>query len=95
MSEEPAVALIGPGAIGTTIAAALHEVGRTPVVCGRTSHAQLLLRFDGGEITLPGPVLTDPAAIARPFSLVFVAVKATQNPAISAWLTALCDEKTG
>lgn len=94
MSEEPAVALIGPGAIGTTIAAALHEVGRTPVVCGRTSHAQLLLRFDGGEITLPGPVLTDPAAIARPFSLVFVAVKATQNPAISAWLTALCDEKT-
>ena len=38
--------------------------------------------------------LTDPAAIARPFSLVFVAVKATQNPAISAWLTALCDEKT-
>ncbi|WP_404692047.1 oxidoreductase [Raoultella ornithinolytica] len=94
MSEEPAVALIGPGAIGTTIAAALHEVGRTPVVCGRTSHAQLLLRFDGGEITLPGPVLTDPAAIARPFSLVFVAVKATQNSAISAWLTALCDEKT-
>jgi glycerol-3-phosphate dehydrogenase len=33
--EEPAVALIGPGAIGTTIAAALHEVGRTPLVCGR------------------------------------------------------------
>ncbi len=25
--EEPTVALIGPGAIGTTIAAALHEVG--------------------------------------------------------------------
>ncbi len=94
MSEEPTVALIGPGAIGTTIAAALHEVGRTPVVCGRTSHAQLLLRFDGGEITLPGPVLTDPAAIVRPFSLVFVAVKSTQNPTISAWLSALCDEKT-
>lgn len=67
MSEEPTVALIGPGAIGTTIAAALHEVGRTPVVCGRTSHAQLLLRFDGGEITLPGPVLTDPAAIFAGF----------------------------
>ncbi len=95
MSEEPTVALIGPGAIGTTIAAALHEVGRTPVVCGRTSHAQLLLRFDGGEITFPGPVLTDPAAIVRPFSLVFVAVKATQNPTISAWLSALCDEKNG
>lgn len=67
MSEEPAVALIGPGAIGTTIAAALHEVGCTPVVCGRTSHAQLLLRFDGGEITLPGPVLTDPRPLRGHF----------------------------
>jgi ketopantoate reductase len=36
--EEPTVALIGPGAIGTTIAAALHEVGRTPLVCGRRAH---------------------------------------------------------
>jgi 2-dehydropantoate 2-reductase len=42
-----------------------------------------LLKFDGGEITVPGPVLTDPAAIVRPFSLVFVAVKATQNPDIA------------
>ncbi|WP_434641569.1 oxidoreductase [Klebsiella sp. I138] len=94
ISREPAVALIGPGAIGTTIAAALHEVGRTPVVCGRTSHHQLRLRFDGGQITVPGPVLTDPAAVARPFDLVFVAVKATQNHAISPWLSALCDAHT-
>ena len=48
--EEPTVALIGPGAIGTTIAAALHEVGRTPLVCGRRAHPQLSLRFDGGNI---------------------------------------------
>lgn len=94
MSKEPAVALIGPGAIGTTIAAALHEVGRTPTVCGRTAHPQLSLRFDGGQITVPGPVLTDPATVARPFDLVFVAVKATQIDDISAWLTALCDKNT-
>ncbi|MEB7597623.1 oxidoreductase [Raoultella terrigena] len=94
MSKEPAVALIGPGAIGTTIAAALHEVGRTPTVCGRTAHPQLSLRFDGGQITVPGPVLTDPAAVTRPFDLVFVAVKATQIDGISAWLTALCDKNT-
>ena len=30
------VAVLGPGAIGTTVAAALHEVGRTPLLCGRT-----------------------------------------------------------
>ena len=52
--EEPTIALIGPGAIGTTIAAALHEVGRTPLVCGRRAHPQLSLRFDGGKIVVPG-----------------------------------------
>jgi hypothetical protein len=44
--EEPRIALIGPGAIGTTIAAVLHEVGRTPLVCGRRAHPQLSLRFE-------------------------------------------------
>lgn len=31
---------LGPGAIGTTIAAVLHDVNRTPVLCGRTAHPQ-------------------------------------------------------
>ncbi|QGN38149.1 oxidoreductase [Klebsiella oxytoca] len=92
--EEPTIALIGPGAIGTTIAAALHEVGRTPLVCGRSAHRQLLLRFDGGSIVVPGPVVTDPGTVARPFDLVFVAVKATQIAAIAPWLKALCHDKT-
>lgn len=93
-SEHCTIALVGPGAIGTTIAAALHEVGRTPVMCGRTAHQQLALRFDGGSITVPGPVLTDPAAISRPFDLVFVAVKTTQLADAAPWLNALCDEHT-
>ena len=28
--DHPTIAVVGPGAIGTTIAAALHEAGRTP-----------------------------------------------------------------
>lgn len=92
--EEPTVALIGPGAIGTTIAAALHEVGRTPLVCGRRAHPQLSLRFDGGNIVVPGPVLTEPASVAAPYDLVFVAVKATQIAAIAPWLQALCHDRT-
>ncbi|KLW18505.1 hypothetical protein SK47_01013 [Enterobacter sp. BWH52] len=32
MSENPVIALIGPGAIGTTIAAVLHDAGRTPLL---------------------------------------------------------------
>jgi 2-dehydropantoate 2-reductase len=94
MSEHPSVALIGPGAIGTTIAAALHEVGRTPLLCGRTPHPQLVLRHDDGEIIVPGPVITDPARVSRPVALVFVAVKTTQVADSAGWLAALCDENT-
>lgn len=90
----PTIALIGPGAIGSTIAAALHEAGRSPTICGRTAHPRLEVRFEGGSIVVPGPVLTDPAVIKNTVDLVFVAVKATQIEEIAPWLAALCDEKT-
>ncbi len=90
----PTIALIGPGAIGTTIAAALHEVGRTPLLCGRTAHPQLILRHDEGEVVVPGPVLSKPPTRPRPFDLVFVAVKTTQVVESAGWLAALCDENT-
>lgn len=94
MSDKPTVALLGPGAIGTTIAALLHDVGQTPVLCGRTAHPQLILRHDEEAIVVPGPVLNEPAAIDRPFSLVFVAVKTTQVADCAGWLAALCDKNT-
>ncbi|WP_194205282.1 oxidoreductase [Superficieibacter sp. 1612_C1] len=94
MSDYPEIALLGPGAIGTTIAAVLHEVDRTPVLCGRTAHPQLILRHDEGEIVVPGPVLSDPAAIHHPVELLFVAVKTTQVADSAAWLAALCDKNT-
>lgn len=94
MSDYPAIALIGPGAIGTTIAAALHEAGRTPTICGRTAHDSLLLRVDDRRIDVPGPVLTDPSAVQHHYDLVFVAVKSTQVAEAAPWLAALCSEKT-
>jgi len=94
MSDHPTIALIGPGAIGTTIAAVLHEVGRTPLLCGRTAHPQLLLRHEQGDIAVPGPVLSDPQVIEHAVDLVFVAVKTTQNADSASWLNALCDENT-
>lgn len=94
MSDNPEIALIGPGAIGTTIAAALHDAGRTLQLCGRTAHPELRLRDDEGETVVPGPVLTDPTAITRPVDLVFVAVKTTQNADSAGWLRALCDVNT-
>jgi len=94
MSDYPEIALLGPGAIGTTIAAVLHEVDRTPVLCGRTAHPQLILRHDEGEIVVPGPVLSDPATIHHPVDLLFIAVKTTQVADSAAWLATLCDENT-
>lgn len=94
MSDHPAIALIGPGAIGTTIAAALHEAGRAPLLCGRTAHPQLILRHDEGEIVVPGPVLNNPSAITHPCELVFVAVKTTQIAESADWLARLCDKNT-
>ncbi|WP_408646981.1 oxidoreductase [Trinickia dabaoshanensis] len=94
MSEKPTIALIGPGAIGTTVAAALHEVGRTPAIFGRSAHDRLELRFEGGEVVVPGPVRTDPATVENTFDLVFVAVKSTQVDAAAPWLAALCNERT-
>ncbi|MFP3688108.1 oxidoreductase [Paraburkholderia sp. 22099] len=94
MTENPAIALIGPGAIGTTVAAALHEVGRTPAIFGRSAHEHLELRFEGGRITVPGPVRTSPAEVESTFDLVFVAVKSTQVEAAAPWLSALCGNRT-
>jgi 2-dehydropantoate 2-reductase len=94
MSENPTIALIGPGAIGTTVSAALHEVGRTPAIFGRSAHEQLELRFDGGRIAVPGPVRTNPSEVDNTFDLVFVAVKSTQIDAAAPWLSALCNKNT-
>ncbi|RZK86863.1 MAG: oxidoreductase, partial [Methylobacterium sp.] len=74
----PTLAVVGPGAIGTTVAAALHEAGRTPMLCGRTARQSLMLRDADGVVVVPGPVRTDPAQTDGAVDLVFLAVKSTQ-----------------
>ncbi|ANC46883.1 oxidoreductase [Pandoraea pnomenusa] len=90
----PDVAVVGPGAIGTTIAAALHEVGRTPLLCGRRPRDHLTLQDGDRFITVPGPVRTNPTQIARTADLVFLAVKATQIEAAAEWLAVLVGPET-
>lgn len=94
MTTPPTIAVIGPGAIGTTVAAALHETGRTPQLYGRTAREHLELRHDDGSTIVPGPVLTDPAGVEQPVDLVFLAVKTTQIGAAAPWLAALCHPRT-
>lgn len=91
----PTIAVVGPGAIGTTVAASLHEAGRTPRLCGRTSRERLELCVGSGHrVIVPGPVRTDPTAAGGVVDLVFLAVKATQLPAAAPWLTSLCGTET-
>lgn len=90
----PSVAVIGPGAIGTTVAAALHQRGVTPLIVGRTARPGLQLDTDDGSVVVPGPVLTDPTTVDSPVDVVFLAVKATQTADASRWLRVLCSPET-
>lgn len=91
---DASVVVLGPGAIGTTIAAALHEAGRRPLLCGRTPRDSLTLRDGERLVVVPGPVWTDPARIGRRARVVFLAVKATQTAAAAGWLAALSGPET-
>jgi 2-dehydropantoate 2-reductase len=93
-ATDTAIAIVGPGAIGTTVAAALHQAGRTPLLCGRTPRDRLTLLDGDRRVDVPGPVLTDPGQAGRKMDLVFLAVKATQTEAASGWLAALCRPDT-
>lgn len=89
------IALVGPGAVGTTVAAYLYNAGHKLLVCGRTPRPQIELRPDDADpIVVPGPVCTVPTEIVEPVDVVFVALKATQNDDAGQWLARLCDEHT-
>jgi len=89
------IALVGPGAVGTTVAALLYKAGHSVLVCGHTPRDSVELRPDGEDpIVVPGPVRTDPGEVAGPVDVVVLAVKATQNGDARGWLTRLCDDRT-
>lgn len=89
------VALVGPGAIGSTVAALLYAAGHAVTLCGRTPRDSIEVRPDDGDpIVVPGPVLTDPADVDEPVDVVLLAVKDTQNEQSAGWLAKLCDDRT-
>ncbi|MCV7300014.1 oxidoreductase [Mycobacterium barrassiae] len=89
------IALVGPGAIGSTIAALLYAAGHQVTLCGRTARESIEVRPDeGAPIVVPGPVLTDPIRITDTVDVVLLAVKDTQNAQAGAWLARLCDDRT-
>jgi len=79
--------VIGPGAIGTTLAAWLaqaHEV----TVCARSPVAVLRVEAPEGVIEASPRIITDPAE-AEPVDWVIAATKAYDSPSCLAWLDRL------
>ena len=88
------VAVIGPGAVGATFAAAAERAGHDVMLCGRrASPAPVVELPDGGEHALAHAPLSDPAG-AGPVPWVLLAVKTHQTAGAANWLGALCDERT-
>jgi 2-dehydropantoate 2-reductase len=89
------VAVVGVGAIGAAVAAAVQSAGgHELVLCARRPLDEVVVELPGGAaVTLPGPLLTDPAAVA-PADWVVLAVKAHQTEGAAGWLRALCGPAT-
>jgi 2-dehydropantoate 2-reductase len=86
------VAVVGVGAIGATVAAAVQDAGANELLlCARRPLRRVVVeRPDGAEAVIDAPVLTDPDRLDSPADWVLLAVKAHQTHGAAGWLSALC-----
>ena len=83
------IALIGPGAVGGTVAAWLAQHPALSVaVCARTPFEALEIETPGGAISATPKVFTDPRQ-ASPVDWVLIATKTYDTASAESWLDAL------
>lgn len=88
------IALVGPGAIGGTIAAWLsQDSSHTVCVAARTAFDSLEVETPQGVIHASPQVMTDPGD-AQVAQWVLVATKAYDSAAAAKWLGSLSDDRT-
>lgn len=88
------IAVIGPGAIGSTLAAWLAQGGTHDLtICARSPLERLRITAPGGTIEASPAVLTNPAA-ATPMDWVIAATKAYDSPGCMAWIERLSGSMT-
>ena len=87
------IAVIGPGAVGGTVAAWLAQGGHEVALCARTPFEGLRVETPVGAIVASPQVLVDPKA-ARPVDWALVCVKTYDAAAAAAWLTGLVGPQT-
>jgi 2-dehydropantoate 2-reductase len=86
------IAIVGPGAIGGTVAAWLSHspLVSSVTLCARTPLDRLVVEAPDGRLIEASPrVVTDPTEIAASVDWVLVATKAYDVAAASAWLAPL------
>ena len=88
------IAIVGPGAIGATVAAWLaQDAGHEVSLCVRTPVDGLVIETPGGTIRAASAILTDPAQ-ARAVDWVMVATKVYDVEAAARWLAPLTGPET-
>lgn len=88
------IAVIGPGAVGGTVAAWLtQDASNTVTVCARTAFDGLEVETPDGAISARPRVITDPSN-AEPVDWVLVCVKAYDAAGAAAWLAGLVGPAT-
>lgn len=88
------IAIIGPGAIGCAVGAALIEAGHDVTFCARQVFARVSVQKAGEAArTFPARVVTSEKDIA-PADWVLLCVKAHQTPSAAAWLRAAIGPRT-
>jgi 2-dehydropantoate 2-reductase len=88
------IALIGPGAVGGTVAAWLAQHPDLSVaVCARTPFERLEIGTPGGAISATPKVFTDPSQ-ASPVDWVLIATKTYDTASAEGWLDALVGPTT-
>lgn len=86
----PRIALVGPGAIGSCLAAWLHDTARHSLtLCARRPLQRLEVQTPSKRISFEPHVLTDPAA-ADPVDWALVTTKAYDSAGAAVWLRRLC-----
>lgn len=87
------IAIIGPGGIGATVAAWLHQAGHAVTIATRTALDRILIDSPEGLIEAVPKIVTDPAA-ALPVDWILVCTKTYDAIGAAAWLPALTGPDT-
>ncbi len=93
MVDQASIAVVGAGAIGGVLAAALGDAGRTVTMCDRIAFAVLERTFEDETRQYDHPVITSPEGL-NPVDWLLLCTKAHQVPGAAPWLERLIGPAT-